>query len=77
MVTIEPGVPRPYQAAEWHDCLVIVERGELELELIDGSRHRFGYGCLLCLDGLRLRSLHSSGQVPVVLAAVSRRGNGH
>ena len=73
VITIAPMRPRPYQAAEWRDCLVVVESGELELEHADGSRHRFGSGSLLCLDGLRLRWLHGHGQAPVLLAVVSRR----
>jgi hypothetical protein len=73
VVTVPPGRPYAYQAAEWRDCLVVVESGELALEHADGCRHRFGPGCLLALDNMSLRWLHAAGPGPVVLSAVSRR----
>lgn len=76
VVTVLPGRPRAFQAPEWHDCLVVVESGELELEHADGSRHRFGLGSLLTLDGMLLRCLHAAGPDPVLLSAVSRRTPG-
>ena len=73
VVTVLPGRPRAYQLAEWRDCLVVVESGELELEHVDSSRHQFGPGCLLALDSMPLRWLHAAGPGPVLLSAVSRR----
>lgn len=72
VVTVEPGVDRIYTGAEWRDALVVVARGELELQSSDGDSYRFGRGCVLCLDGLPLRALRSRGPAPTVLVAVSR-----
>jgi hypothetical protein len=76
VVTLGPGDRRPYDRAEWRGALVVVERGELELECLGGSRRCFGRGNVLCLDGLPLRALRNRGPEPVVLAAVSRRRDG-
>jgi hypothetical protein len=57
----------------WRGALVVVERGELELECLDGRRERFGRGDVLCLTGVRLRALRNPGHRAVLLVAVSRR----
>jgi hypothetical protein len=76
VVTVAPGHRRDYDQAEWRDALVVVERGELELECLGGSRRCFRRGDVLWLEGLPLRALHNRGPEPAVLAAVSRRGDG-
>lgn len=73
LVVIEPGRSRPFSEAEWRDALVIVDRGEIELECRYGSRHRFGRGSLLWLVGLDLKVIRNPGAVPAALMAVSRR----
>jgi hypothetical protein len=73
VVVVAPGRPRPYDAAEWRDAIVVVERGEIEVEGRAGGRARFGAGAVVWLEGLPLRALHSRGGEPVVLVAVSRR----
>ena len=50
----------------------MVERGEVELEALDGERHRFGAGNLIWLDGVRLRVLRNAGGQPLQLKAISR-----
>ena len=72
-VAMETGVTRIYNEAEWRDALVLVVRGEIELESVGGESCRFGCGSILCLVGLRLRALRSRGREPTVLVAVSRR----
>jgi predicted dithiol-disulfide oxidoreductase (DUF899 family) len=72
LVIVEPGVERIYNKAEWAGALVIVARGELELESPDREWYRFGRGCILCLDGLAVRALRTGGREPTVLVAVSR-----
>jgi hypothetical protein len=74
LVTIPPGGRRAYDPAEWSDALVVVERGELELDPESGAPLRFRRGAVLWLAGLPLRRLANRGSVPVVLAAVSRLG---
>jgi hypothetical protein len=73
VIVIAPGCSRPYLEADWHGALVVVERGEVELEHVDGTRHRFETGSILYLDGLPIRFLHCRGPVAAVLAAVTRR----
>ena len=72
-VVLEPGESRPSGDAEWRDALVIVERGDVELECAAGGRRRFCEGAVLWLQGIDLRVLHNVGDGPAVLLAVSRR----
>jgi hypothetical protein len=72
-VAVAPGSERAFDEGEWRDALVVVKRGEVELEYVSGLSHRFRSGDLLWLTGLRLRALHNRGGEPVLLVAVSRR----
>lgn len=72
-VVLAPGQSRPSGDAEWRDALVVVERGDVELECAAGGRRRFSGGAVLWLDGIDLRVLHNVGDEPVVLLTVSRR----
>jgi hypothetical protein len=73
VAAVAPGRERPYDEADWRDALVVVERGDVELECLGGTRQRFGRGDVLWLVGLPLRALHNRGRDPAVLVAVSRR----
>ena len=75
-VVVDPGDRRPYEPAEWDDALVIVKRGELDVECRAGGRMRFVAGDMLWFTGLPLRSLRNPGPEPVVLVAISRRSPG-
>jgi len=72
-VTIPVGAAIAYVDSDWRGAIVVVERGEVELEAVDGERHRFGLGSLIWLDGVRLRVLRNVGRQPAVLVAISRR----
>ena len=72
VVEVPPGGARAYEEAEWADALVVVERGEIELDCRGGSRPRFAGGAVLWLGGLPVRALRNPGPVPAVLVAVSR-----
>jgi hypothetical protein len=72
-IAVELGVERIYNEAEWRDALVVVTRGEIELESVGGDSWRFGRGSVLCLVGLELRTLRNRGAEPALLVAVSRR----
>jgi hypothetical protein len=72
-VAVEVGVERIYDEVEWRDALVVVTRGEIELECVGGESCRFGPGSVLCLVGLPLRALRSHGTEPALLVAVTRR----
>ena len=71
-VVLGPGDRRPYSQDEWDDALVIVKRGEVDLECRSGGRLRFIAGDMLWLTGLPLRALRNPGPEPAVLVAISR-----
>jgi hypothetical protein len=73
VVSVPPGRARTYDEADWRDALVLVVRGEIELEARGGSRQRFARGAVLSLAGLSLRALHNRGAEPAELVAVRRR----
>jgi hypothetical protein len=73
VVAIPPGRARAYDETEWRGALVVVERGEVELECLAGGRLQCGAGAVLWLVGLPLRALHNRGPETALLAAVSRR----
>jgi hypothetical protein len=65
-----------YDAREWRQALVVVERGVLELEWSGGARLCFEPGDTLSLSSLRLRGLRGAGSGPTVLVVLSRGGGG-
>jgi hypothetical protein len=71
-VIVAPGAERPYDPAEWFDALVVVERGEVDLECRAGGLARFRQGDTLWFTGLPLRALRNPGPEAVVLVAISR-----
>jgi hypothetical protein len=76
VVELAPGSSRPYDAAEWRAALVVVERGEVELQGVTGAGLRLCRGAVLCLAGLTLRALHNPGAEPAVLVAMRRTADG-
>jgi hypothetical protein len=72
-VVVGAGEVLLYDEADWADAIVVVERGEVELECSGGGRRRFGRGDVVWFQGLPLRALRCYGQDEVVLLAVSRR----
>ncbi|MGH7713059.1 MAG: hypothetical protein ACREOG_17335 [Gemmatimonadaceae bacterium] len=72
IVVVYPGRMRMYVQGEWSDALIVVERGEIELESSLGARYRFSRGDVLWLTGLPLRALHNRGREPALLVAVRR-----
>ena len=74
-VSVPPGGVLDYDEADWRDSLVLVVRGEIQLES-RGGRERFARGAVLSLAGLPLRALHNQGAEPAELLAVRRRRAG-
>jgi hypothetical protein len=72
-IVVAPGGERPYDGAEWRGALVVVERGEIELEARSGGCRRFARGEVLWMSGLPLRALRNRGPGPAVLVAITRR----
>lgn len=76
VVTIGPRRCRGFDASEWADAIVLVERGRVEVACADGTVLRFGERDLLWLAGLPVRSLRNPGEDETVLVAVRRRRRG-
>jgi hypothetical protein len=72
-IVVAAGAARPADEREWRDAIVVVDRGEIELECVAGGRRRFAAGAVLWLTGIDLRMLHNRGAEPAVLVAVTRR----
>jgi hypothetical protein len=72
-IAVAPRSALDYVEAEWIDALVVVARGEIELEGLCGSRRQFARGDVLWLVGLHLRALHNHSDEPAVLHAISRK----
>jgi hypothetical protein len=70
---LQPRDTIDYQPPDWVDTLVVVERGELEIECRSGARARFREGAIVVFAGLTLRRLRNSSSRPLVLSALSRR----
>jgi len=70
MLTIAPGGSRAPGDADWPRALVLVARGELELEGAGGTRRRFGSGDLIWIHEVPLRALRNHGPDDVVLLGV-------
>jgi hypothetical protein len=68
---LQPHDALEYHPTEWADTLLIVERGELEIECRSGVRASFGEGALLAVTGLAVRCLRNAGSAPLVLSALS------
>jgi hypothetical protein len=73
MVTIPAGTSLDFDERAWRDAIVVLEAGELEVECLRGGRRSFAVGAMMCLIGLQLKTLHSTGAEAVVLTAVSRQ----
>jgi hypothetical protein len=75
MVTIPAGTSLDFDERAWRDAIVVLEAGELEVECLRGGRQSFAVGAIMCLAGLELKTLSSTGTEAVVLTAVSRRAD--
>jgi hypothetical protein len=69
---LQPGDAIDCRRPDWADTLVLVERGELEIESSGGARAWFQEGAVLMFAGLALRRLGNSSGEPLVLSALSR-----
>jgi hypothetical protein len=69
---LQPRDALEYHAAEWTDALVIVERGELQVECRSGAQASFAHGAVLAFAGLTVQCLRNAGTSPLVLSVLSR-----
>jgi quercetin dioxygenase-like cupin family protein len=72
VVELAPNCVLLYEAASWHDALVLVTDGEIEVECAGGERERFSRGAILCLAPLSVRWLRNTGPAPARLVAIWR-----
>jgi len=72
-VVLASGDSLPTWPAEWAGCLVLVERGRIEVDCEAGGTGSFATGDLIALDWLPLRTLHNPGPDEACLLAVHRR----
>jgi hypothetical protein len=75
-VTIPAQATVPFVEQDWHDALVLIQRGAVDLCCARGGRRRFAKGAVLFLDGLGLTALHNPGVEDVELVALSRVARG-
>lgn len=68
------GDSRPTRRADWAGCLVLVERGTVEVDCDAGGTRSFATGDLIALDWLPLRMLRNPGADEACLLAIRRRG---
>jgi len=73
-VVLASGDSRPTRPADWAGCLVLVERGTVEVDCGSGGSRSFATGDLVALDWLPLRTLRNPGAVEACLIAIRRRG---
>lgn len=71
-LALDAGRARPFEAAEWHRCLVLVEQGQLQLQWENGATLTFGPGDVLYLASLGLVALRAVGTTPAQLLLVRR-----
>jgi quercetin dioxygenase-like cupin family protein len=71
-LAIRPGAECVVETADWGDALVVVERGQVELERRGGTRGRFGRGDILWVGAGSLRALRNPGRELALLVAVFR-----
>ncbi len=69
---IAAGAERVFEPSEWRDSLVVIERGQLELQSLDGLCWRRACGDVMFLAGLPLRMLRNDGCETALVSAVSR-----
>jgi hypothetical protein len=74
-ITLVPRGEVLYESATWHDAIVFVTAGAVELECVSGATRRFRRGDVLCLARLPLRAVRNTGVIPARLVTISRRAS--
>lgn len=71
-LTLQPADAIDFRPIDWADAIVVVERGELQIECRTGRCATFSQGAVLVFDGMTIRRLCNAGSTPLVLSALSR-----
>ncbi len=72
VLQVAPGLGLELEASCPADAIVVVEKGEVEVECRSGTRRRFGRGAMIPIARLPIARLRSVGPGPLVVVAVSR-----
>jgi quercetin dioxygenase-like cupin family protein len=72
-VELAPAAVLAYDDESWHDTIVFVTAGEIEVQGSHDERARFGPGDILCLAPFCVRIVRNVGVEPARLLAVTRR----
>jgi quercetin dioxygenase-like cupin family protein len=72
-VELAPAAVLAYDDGSWHDTIVFVTAGEIEVQGRRDERARFGPGDILCLAPFAVRVVRNVGAEPARLLAVTRR----
>jgi hypothetical protein len=72
-LVLASGVSRPAQPEDWTGCLVLVERGTVEVDCGNVGSRSFQTGDMVALDWLPIRTLRNPGTAEACLLAVRRR----
>ena len=71
-VVLASGDSRPTRPADWAGCLVLVERGTVEVDCGSGGSRSFATGDLVALDWLPILTLRNPGAIEACLVAIRR-----
>jgi hypothetical protein len=74
-IILAPGAERPADAVTQRLALVVVEQGDVELELTNRLCRRFASGAVLYTAGLRLRLIRNVGANMVLMSFLARRAD--
>ncbi len=71
-VHLAPAQSLPYVEAHWHEALILVAEGRVEVTCKAGGHRSFETGDTIWFDGLEVATLANPGLVPLVLVGVRR-----
>jgi hypothetical protein len=75
-LTIPPRSARVTEAELWAESLVVVQRGDVEVESAGGVRETFHPGDVLCLEWVGARVLRNNGADEAEVVSIRRFGGG-
>ena len=73
VIDIAPLAELDYEPSSWHDAIVFVRAGTIEIECVEGEHARFHDGDIICLAPFSVRAVRNPYVEPVHLLVVSRR----
>jgi quercetin dioxygenase-like cupin family protein len=71
-VQLLPGESLGYVDADWHDALIVVREGRVEVTCRAGGHRSFDTGDTIWFDGLEVAAFANDGSVALILVAIRR-----